>query len=168
MQTLFRTLLLASFAIWFGGFTFYVSFVVPIGTEVLGSAIEQGMITRRVTVWLNIVGAIALFMMILESAFLWRRDSGRGRHWLVVLAVLMWILLVGLFKLHSILDGFIDAKEVTISDGVSFYSYHRVYLWISTIQWLMSWAWLAILVKTWNPSDRHSQKTLPKKTPLTI
>ena len=39
---LFRVFLIAAFAMWFGGFGFYVSFVVPIGNEVLGSAFGQG------------------------------------------------------------------------------------------------------------------------------
>ena len=52
-----RLLVLAAFAFWQGGFTFYAAVVVPVGTEVLGSSMEQGSITRRVTVYLNMAGA---------------------------------------------------------------------------------------------------------------
>src|SRR5947209_19521490 len=53
-------LLLWLLMFWLGGFTFYAAVVVPIGTEVLGSAADQGWITRRVTPWLNVAGAVAL------------------------------------------------------------------------------------------------------------
>ncbi len=72
MLTIYRTLLLASFAMWFGGFGFYVSIVVPVGTDVLGSSLNQGMITRQVTQWINIFAGIAVAMMLLESFLSWK------------------------------------------------------------------------------------------------
>ena len=43
----FRFLVLAAFAFWVGGFTFYAAVVVPTGTEVLGGAAEQKKGERR-------------------------------------------------------------------------------------------------------------------------
>ncbi len=52
-----RTGLLFAWAIWWGGLSFYALFVVPIGTEIVGG-FEQGLITQRVTNWLNAIGVI--------------------------------------------------------------------------------------------------------------
>src|SRR2546428_9021513 len=55
-----RFLVLAALMFWQGGFTFYAAVVVPVGQQVLGSDLEQGFITRQVTQWLNVAGAVAL------------------------------------------------------------------------------------------------------------
>ena len=41
---------------WQGGFAFYSGVVVTLGAEVLGSDLEQGLVTRAVTPWLNGIG----------------------------------------------------------------------------------------------------------------
>lgn len=51
---------------WQGGFTFYAAVVVPVGQRVLGSHLEQGFITREVTWYLNIAGAVAMAFLALE------------------------------------------------------------------------------------------------------
>ena len=53
-----RFLVFQAFLLWQGGFLFYTAVVVPIGTDVLGSALVQGLITRRVTDWMNLFGAV--------------------------------------------------------------------------------------------------------------
>jgi hypothetical protein len=67
-----RFLVIAALMFWQGGFTFYAAIVVPIGTEVLGSAAEQALITRRVTWQINMTGAVAL------AIFAW--DTFATRH----------------------------------------------------------------------------------------
>ena len=49
MLLLRRLLVVQLLMLWQGGFLFYVVFVVPVGTDVLGSSFEQGRITRFVT-----------------------------------------------------------------------------------------------------------------------
>jgi hypothetical protein len=149
MITIFRTLLLASFAIWFGGFGFYASIVVPIGTEVLGSSLNQGMITRQVTVWINVFSGIALAMMFLESCFSWKRLSKELRSTQLALCLLMGVALLVLVYLHPMLDSMIDVPEVEVTDEARFYPLHRVYLWVSTIQWAAAWVWLLVLMMGW-------------------
>ena len=63
MILLRRFLVLVALMFWLGGFTFYAAVVVPVGQEDLGSHLEQGFITRQVTKYLNLSGAIALLLL---------------------------------------------------------------------------------------------------------
>lgn len=142
--TIFQTLLLATFAVWFGGFTFYVSFVVPIGTDVLGSARSQGMITQQVTNWLNLVCGIATLMMLLESFRSWKLASRSAKYTQLAMVALIGGLLVGLLVLHPYLDALVDLEKERVIDRTKFYGLHRVYLWLSTFQWIAAWIWLIV------------------------
>ena len=148
-----RTLLIASFAIWFGGFGFYAAIVVPVGTEVLGSAHAQGMITRRVTESMNVFCAIAAGMMLVESFVSWKRSQSGDRVILLLMALAVLGMLVALFVLHPVMNQMIDPNSGVISDRKQFYSIHRAYLWISTFQWAAGWVWLSILIKHWRSID---------------
>ena len=70
-----RFLFIAAVAFWLGGFTFYTSVVIPVGTHTLGS-VRQGFITQQVTGWLNVAGAFALPLVFWNMAAVWR---ARGR-----------------------------------------------------------------------------------------
>ena len=59
MQLLRRFLVVQALLFWQGGFLFYAAVVVPTGTDVLGS-IGQGRVTRHVTDWMNVIGAVAV------------------------------------------------------------------------------------------------------------
>ena len=144
-----RVLLIATFAMWFGGFGFYASVVVPIGTDILGAAIEQGAITQRVTVWINILSGVALIAMAIESATRWKQMKPTTR-W-IMLGINLGIAgcLTALIYLHPILDGMFDSSELLIRDSKQFYRFHQAYLWTSTLQWLLGWAWLAVLISSW-------------------
>ena len=48
-RALRRFIVLVALCFWQGGFTFYAGVVVPVGTDVLGSSLKQGFVTRRVT-----------------------------------------------------------------------------------------------------------------------
>ncbi len=154
-----RTLLIASFAIWFGGFGFYAAIVVPAGTEVLGSSHAQGMITRKVTESMNVFCAIAVAMMLIESVVAWRRSRISDRAILSGLALGILALLIALFVLHPIMNQMIDSKTEVIHDRKQFYSLHRSYLWLSTVQWAAGWIWLSILIKCWHTNDGVSHPT---------
>ena len=142
---LFRLFLFAAFAMWFGGLGFYMAWVVPIATDVLGSAFDQGMVTRQVTKHINVLAGVALLVMLVEairdkrkSSWRWRVKAGS--------VVLMLLLLGGLVWLHPRLDALIDLVDSEIDDYDSFYSMHRIYLWLTTVQWLAGWVWIATIV----------------------
>src|SRR5437764_1383870 len=104
-----RYLVLLTLMFWQGGFTFYAAVVVPIGTEILGSAEEQGWITRRVTVFLNLAGAIALGVLAWDIAS--GGDANRLRRRLRWLTWgLMVITLLLLFSWHGQLESLLNPE----------------------------------------------------------
>ena len=148
MRTLRRFLVLAALAFWLGGFTFYAAVVVPIGTDVLGSALAQGMITRRVTFWLNVSGACALAVLFGDALVCaWRRRA-RLALWLFLSAAQ-----AALFLLHRHLDAMIDPEAMTISDEGAFHLAHRVYLWLQTVQWFAGLLFIALTLRAWQHED---------------
>lgn len=159
-QSLFRTLVIATFALWFGGFTFYVSFVVPVGSEVLGSDRAQGFITQQVSHWLNVVSAFAIVIMLLETVRGRLVAAKRACRTELVMLVLMGAFLIALIWIHPIMDEMIDVEKRSISNRSRFYGFHRVYLWFSTFQWMFGWVWLFMAVLRWqNESDQNRQNS---------
>lgn len=159
-KTVFRTLVIASFAVWFGGFFFYVSFVVPIGTDELGSAREQGFITRLVAHRLNAICLMALAAMTVETVVSWRRSGklirvAQAGSLLAIGGLLVWLVL-----LHPQLDQLLDVENHRVLDRAVFYRLHRVYLWVSTLQWIFAWTWLFAVVYVWvnEPTDVNAQQ----------
>ena len=140
---LWRFVVVAAFAFWQGGFTFYAAVVVPIGTEVLGSPMEQGAITRRVTVYLNVAGTVALLLFAADNVV--TLDSAKWRRmvrWLAwvgmaaTLGVLVW--------LHPRMSELLDASALR-----EFRGHHRWYLWISTVQWGFGVVYLVLTLWSW-------------------
>src|SRR4051812_15581022 len=93
-----RVLVLAALLFWQGGFTFYGAVVVHVGRDVLGSHTPQGFVTRRVTNYLNLAGALALPILAWDAAAAGDRSPARRRlRWAawagmaVTLAVLAWM-----------------------------------------------------------------------------
>ncbi len=156
-----RLLVLIALMFWQGGFTFYASVVVPIGTAHLGSATEQGFITREVTNYLNLSGAIALVFFGIDLVCTRRQERwvrlSRGFSWLVMvalLAVLAW--------LHTYLDQFLDPEGQEVLHRAAFRLGHRWYLWLSTIQWGFGLLYAALTLFAWRQEDRTVDPHEPK------
>jgi hypothetical protein len=153
MVTLLRRfLVLIALMFWQGGFTFYAAVVVPVGQSVLQSHLEQGFITRQVTTYLNVAGAAALLCLAWDGVASKDPVASRRRvrwiAWLCMalsLAVLIW--------LHGVLDGLMDAETRSLLDGRSFRSLHRVYLWISTLQWGCAVVYCFVTLAAWRKAD---------------
>jgi hypothetical protein len=149
-----RFLVLLALLFWQGGFTFYASVVVPLGTEVLGSAEAQGWVTRRVTNALNLSGLAALAVLGWDLALSRDPDARRRR-----LRWLAWGLLAAtlavLVGLHLRLDALLDAERRQILDRPAFRGLHRWYLWVSTLQWACGLlaAWWTL--RAWQGEDRR-------------
>ena len=136
-----RFLVFQALLAWQGGFFFYAAVVVPIGTDLLGSAKEQGFITQRVTHWLNLLAVVYLALAA------WDQRYSRGRtRWFVWLAQLL--VLAALVPLHAHLDTFMDAESGRLARG-NFYPAHAIYLWLSAAHWFLGLAAAALMLAAW-------------------
>jgi hypothetical protein len=153
MTILRRFLVIQALLLWQGGFLFYAAVVVPIGTDVHGS-FEQGRLTRHVTDWMNLIGAAALIILAWDQ--LSRSGSRTCRRglwgtWLAMLASL-----AALALLHVKVESYIDfSGQGGIADYAAFYSWHRVYLYIATGQWLVGLAYVVLLLRDWRLADHR-------------
>jgi hypothetical protein len=153
MVLLRRFLVLAALMFWQGGFTFYAAVVVPIGQQLLHPPLSQGVITRRVTDYLNLAGAVALVPLLWDMAVsgersVWRRRL-RSLSWAgmaATLGLLAW--------LHVRLDGLLDAFSQPV-DAAAFHAVHRVYLWVQTGQWGLCLVYAVLTLIAWRVEDRR-------------
>lgn len=139
---LWQTLLILSFAVWWGGLTFYAMVVVPIGTQQIGS-VEQGFITQQVTRWHNSALTVMTICLLLEA---WRRQH---RALWIVSGALAVINLSLLFA-HSHLTAMLDFNNRSVPEN--FYQSHATYLWLTTVEWLLGLS-IPLLVWQTSPSD---------------
>jgi hypothetical protein len=149
-----RFLLLQALLLWQGGFVFYSAVVVPMGTDVLGSASAQGEITALVTVWLNRIGLV--FLAILAWDVSASRDPVPRR--IVVrktLGVVVALLLLLLFYLHDLMDYLLDPTGRTVAMRRPFRIMHILYLCISTVHWGIGLALAWLTLAAWRAED-HS------------
>ncbi len=135
---LLRLLAVWSLAFWLGGFTFYSAVVIPVLHDQLGSPLATGLVTRRVTDALNILGVVTITLGWLMTVFARLTQQLRPLHrdWASLALVITTVCLVILIALHRVLDKRLDAARMH-----DFYSLHRLYLWVSTVQWLAN-LWL--------------------------
>lgn len=135
MDSIRYFLLLLAISFSFGGFTFYTAVVVPIGTDVF-DATSQGFITRQVTHVLNMASAGTLLMIVWQAWSL-RWQLSRTATIVAVIHLSVYTLcLAVLVVLHPQLDALLNHEEFSVHQPDKFYGRHRVYLWVSTFQWL--------------------------------
>jgi hypothetical protein len=131
-------------SIWWGVFTFYACIVVPVGMDVLGSHTQMGFVTQEITKYLNIISLI-LFIIY---AYTLRNDEFSED---VLIEQIISFSLIGfqllLFVIHIFLTDLLDFKNHIVLNQEKFYVFHRVYLIIETLIWLVvSWR-LFVLIK---------------------
>jgi hypothetical protein len=147
-----RFLVLAALMFWQGGFIFYAAVVVPIGQQVLRPPVSQGVITRRVTNYLNLAGAIALVPLLWDGAV-----SGDRSAWRRLLRSLTWAgmaITLGLLAwLHVRMDSLLDQISQPV-DTAAFHGLHRVYLWVQTGQWCLALVYAVLALMAWRAEDR--------------
>jgi hypothetical protein len=150
-----RFLVLVALMFWQGGFTFYAAVVVPAGHAVLRPSFHQAFVTRLVSLYLNVAGALALVLLAWDTASTSdpcaRRRRWRWAAWLgmvVALAVLVW--------LYPRLDGHMDTENLRILDPDGLGPIHRVYLWVSTAQWACGVIYAVLMLCAWRAADRRT------------
>ncbi len=115
--------------LWLGGLTLYIAIVVPVATEVIGAQ-TQGEVTERVTVYINAFGTAAFLLLLVRSI---RIKSRFG----IVSALGLLALQCPLFVLHHELAYRMSQDLPKWLDSWDFYTVHRIYLWITTAQWII-------------------------------
>jgi hypothetical protein len=158
MLTVRRFVVLQSLLIWQGGFIFYASVVVPVGTAALGSAVAQGAITARVTDTMNTLGVIGLAVLALDLRLTHDPNSQRTtiRWWCWSVALLCQGLL---FYFHVLLDAFMDPARTRVVIGPPFRPVHRMYLWSISAQWFACVLLLWFNLQAWRAEDRRAQSS---------
>ncbi len=156
---LIRMLALWTLAVWLGGFTFYSAVVIPVLHDRLGSPLETGLITQCVTDALNLIGVATITLGWVVTLL---RDptqqSGTGRRrWATISLSATTVCLVILIALHRVLDRRIDAGEMQ-----GFYPLHRLYLWVSTLQWVANLILLTCWAGPWPGRHQESGKENPQ------
>jgi hypothetical protein len=147
-----RFLVIAAFAFWQGGFTFYAGVVVPVGQDILNSPSDQALVTRQVTNYLNLAGIIALIILACDQGRLRTDDRSMYLRWAAWLG--MAVCLVLLVWLHRYLDGLLDPEDSRILNRHAFRRSHRLYLWTSTFQWIFGLIYLVGMVRSWQREDK--------------
>lgn len=120
--------------IWWGGFTFYAGIVVPVGMDVLRSHTQMGFITQEVSKYLNV---ISLMLFILYAYSLRNHKFTED----VLIEQIVSFSLIGfqilLFVIHYFLTNSLDFEHHIVLNPDKFYVFHRIYLIIETLIWLV-------------------------------
>lgn len=117
-------------ALWLGSFTFYAAVVVPIGSEVLGK-MNQGLVTQRVAVWINVFSLILSIVLLADL----ERRSGLVR---IMGAWSFAVATVSLMALHRVLSASLGDQDLTLATPMEFYRWHQAYLIVSAGQWVIA------------------------------
>jgi len=135
MKKVFELLAVFTFIIWWGGFTFYASFVLPAAQEITGDHVMAGFITQLVAVKINIASLLAwIFLVINEWAG--RNKAKKMNQFLLAYLVIMLVGIIALFMLYPHLGSLLDNITHEETDHKRFYMLHRIYLLISSLLWL--------------------------------
>ena len=144
-------LLLVSLMFWQGGFMFYGGVVVEVGSRVLGSDTQQGFITQSVTNYLNIAGAVCL---VIWFENLWHERRRGASKWEWGAWCLTAAMLVALVVIHPGMDQLLDARSTAVIDHSRFRLFHKAYIGISSLQWMVVLLSLLLVLQRWNRDER--------------
>lgn len=147
-----RILLLLTFALFWGGLTFYTGFVVRISHSILDDPFEGGLITQQATGVLQWLAVAAIGLMAINGFAVHKRRRKPGAALLICSAILT-VAVAGLFIVHEQLDAVISRSEGGITNREAFDAGHRHYNQLTTIEWLTTLAYLPITVLAWRSID---------------
>lgn len=149
MNALRRTIHVLSvlaWALWMGGFTFYTSVSLRVAHKVLGNTREFGFVTQVVTDRMNLIGLVAVILLLAQVMTHWNvfvrwRRLLLGSTWLI-----LGLTLALLFNLHDAIDALLDFQRRVVTDDHSFERVHNRYELVATIQWFIAVVHLAVML----------------------
>ena len=142
-KTIFlRTAVISLLCVWFGGFIFYSSFVIAAAHAVLRDHAIVGMITQKVTVTLNNCGFLAVIFLGVDAFQQKAKILGKA------LLLFLFLSLISLVIIHAQMDTFIDTKAQEVTEWGPFYNRHRIYLIISTVQFIAILTYIPMMLKS--------------------
>lgn len=166
-ETARRYLTLLAVSFWLGGFTFYSTVVIHTAHHVLDSMLETGLITQKVSLWLNLSGVVALLILLWETLAIVR--SRIGARWLLVSAwSIMAAVQIWLFLLHPVLDRQINLETRHLIDRQRFRPAHTLYVSLSTVQWSAGLLFLFGTLHSWRVKDKRIGAELEPIQPSAI
>jgi hypothetical protein len=155
MKVIGRVVSLFLIMLWWGGLTFYSAIVVPIGTNVLQSSEQQGLVTQQVTKYLNALGLVAA-VVLAWNAWQYRAIAKtklfRG---LLVGSLILFSTQLLLYGLHARLSDLL----LHDADRAVFYSVHRVYLLAVGLQWLSGTIAIVGVIALWRLVDKVNPRS---------
>jgi len=149
-----------AWAVWMGGFTFFTSVTLRVAHKTLSESQEFGFVTQVVTDRLNVIGVIALLLLLAQLASHWRilvrwRRFLLGFTWLILVVTLAY-----LFNLHHALETMVDFEQREVIDAEVFEPVHRRYKQVAGVQWLAAVVHLAVMLTASRSGKRADQDTL--------
>jgi hypothetical protein len=87
------------------------------------------------------------------AALAWNTLATRTRA-LVVTWLVMMLAQVALVLLHPYVSALLDATTHQVSDPAAFYARHRIYLLVTTAQWLAALSYAGFALARWRGEDR--------------
>src|SRR5262249_40889679 len=115
-------------------------------------------ITRHVAGRLNLAGAVCLVPLTWD-VLVGADPSARRRRLRCVTCAGLLLGLAVLVWLHPRMDELLrdEGGVKTVLDPRSFRVMHKLYLWVSTVQWVWSVAYAALTLWAWRDADRKEQ-----------
>lgn len=155
LRELVRLATFWAIAVWQGGFVFYSGFVIKIGSRELNSDLEQGFITRRVTLELEKLGWIALVIWAVSLC-----GTRFSRRFPKMTAAVLWCAIFALhlglhFQWHAV-DLALDVSGRSLKDPAAFFVGHRIFLWAASLQLLLVVILSGVTLQAWLREPRAS------------
>lgn len=140
-----------------GGFTFFTSVSLRVAHKVLSESQEFGYVTQVVTDHLNVIGLIALLLLLAQLAAHWQvlvrwRRFLLGFTWLILAVTLAFM-----FNLHNAIDALVNFEQRVVIDYDAFEPVHRHYKQIATVQWLAAVVHLTVMLTASRSESRADQ-----------
>jgi len=142
-----------AWALWMGGFTFFTAVSLRVAHKVLDDPGDFGFVTQVVTDRLNVIGLVAVLLLAVQLASVWRPMPLRSRLFVSATWLTLAITLGLMFVQHNQIDVLIDFQQRVVLDHDAFEVIHNRYELVATIQWFAAVVHLACLL-TKRPGEK--------------